>query len=143
MLLNTARMLHEAMQLAIKGSKVFVSCLSPVHGEELAKAVIEATAFSYLLYARPKFCTHDETKVGWSVRYKTDNGEIFFSDAEPAKSSYFSHLIVFAPNEEVRAEFVAKGDFIQALPITWVSDTSLVREPVYVPTRYERIMASW
>ena len=141
MFLNSARMLNEAMQLAIKGSKVVVSCESPLHGQELARKVITATASVFLLYDHPQYCTHAQTGVGWSVRYKNNNGEIFFSSAEPAESNYFEHFFVFANIWEVRAELAAKGEF-QEPPATWVRDTSLVREPVYVPSRYERIMAT-
>jgi hypothetical protein len=141
MLLNTARMLNEAIQSAIKGLKVLVSCTTVFQGQELAGRVIAATASVYLLYDQPQLCTHSPMGVGWSVRY-LKGGEIFFCNAEPSQSDYFDLFLVFAPYAEVRAELVAKGQDPQLVPFTWVFDTSLVRKPVYVPTRYERILVN-
>jgi len=136
-------MLHEAMQLALKGSKVFVSCKDNTHGHELAKNTITATASIFLLIEHPQFCNHSPFGIGWSVKYRNNNGEIFFSNSEPTKSDYFDNFFVFAPYWElVCAELEDKGKLQEPEP-KWVIDTSLVREPVYVPTRYERIMARW
>lgn len=140
MFLNTARVLNEAMQLALKGSKVFVLCTHPNHGQGLAENLIEATASIYLLYDEPKECTHGSIG-GWAVRYR-NNGEVFFSFWDPIGNDYFDHFFVFAPSEEIRAELVAKGDCPQVLPLFWTNDSSLVRQPVYVPNRYERVMAN-
>jgi hypothetical protein len=139
--LNRARVLHEAIQLAIKGQKVIMSCPDLGTSEQMAKQLLEGVATNWLLYDEPKYCTHESSGPGWAARFR-NQGEVFFSCFFSEDDRYFDTLFTLVPVEEIRAEIVAKGMFPIDIPLEWHSGTSLVRDPIYVPSRYERIMAN-
>ena len=137
--MNRARTLHEATQLALDGHKVLVSC--PCVEPELAEALIEGTASTFLLYDTPKKCVHEPNGPGWAVRFR-DHGEVFFSPFYSEEDRYFDYLFTLRSVDEVRAEIIAKGIFPTKIPIEWHPAVSLMREPLRIPSRYERIQAN-
>jgi hypothetical protein len=138
--MNQARALHEASQLAIKGHKVLVSC--PCICTEPAERLIEGLADAFLSYDTPMKCVHEPIGPGWSVRLR-NQGEVFFSPFYSNEDRYFEYYFGLRPVEEVRAEIIAKGIYPVNIPLEWNPATSLIRELVRVPTRYERIQASF
>lgn len=140
--LNRPRVLHEAIQLALKGQKVIVSCPDLGTSQEMAKQLLEGVSDLWLLYDEPRSCTHEPSGPGWAARFR-NQGEVFFSCFYSEDDRYFDTIFPLVPVEEIRAEIVAKGFLPLAIPLEWHLGSSLVREPVYVPSRYERIMSSF
>lgn len=138
--MNQARALHEATQLALKGNKVLVSC--PCVDPELSERLIEGVSTSFLLYDSPIHCTSEPNGPGWAVRFRS-GGEVFFSPFYSTEDHYFDYMLTLVSVDEIQSEMVAKGMPPSPVPLQWHPVISLVREPVYVPTRYERIMARW
>jgi len=141
--MNQARALHEATQLALKGRKVLVLCPGLDCGRELSDTLIESVAHVSLLYTEPKRCTHEPNGPGWAVRFR-DQGEVFFTFGFSKEDRYFEYLFRLRSVDEIRAEIIAKGliPLPNRIPLEWHLATSLIREHVYVPSRYERIQAN-
>jgi hypothetical protein len=139
---NQARTLHEASQLAIKGYKVIVSCPCLPQGQDLAKRLLEGVAANYLLYKDPCSCTHEPTGPGWVVRFR-NQGEVFFSCFFSEQDQYFDYYFGLRSVEEIRAEILDKGIVPISIPLKWKPVSSLIRENVYVPSRYERVQANF
>lgn len=139
--MNQARALHEATQMALKGRKVLVSCPGLGFGRELSETLIESVAHTSLLYTEPKLCTHEPNGSGWAVRFR-DQGEVFFSPFYSKGDRYFEYLFELRSVDEIRSELVTKGLPPFPVPIEWKPAISLIQEPVYVPSRYERIQAN-
>lgn len=137
--MNQARALHEATQLALKGHKVLVSC--PCVDPEWAERLIGGLASTFLLYETPKKCVHEPNGPGWAVRFR-NQGEVFFSPFYSEDDRYFEYLFTLRSVDEIRAEIVSKGIFPVNIPLEWNPAISLIREPVYVPSRYERVRAN-
>jgi hypothetical protein len=138
--MNQARAFHEASQLAIKGYKVLMLC--PCVDPKWAKCLIEGLADTFLLYATPMKCTHEPIGFGWSVRLR-NQGEVFFSPFFSKDDRYFDYYFGLRPVEEIRAEIIAKGLYPVNIPLEWDPAISLIRELEHIPTRYERIQASF
>jgi hypothetical protein len=140
--MNQARAFHEASQLAIKGYKVLMSC--PCTFTKPAERLIEGLADSFLLYNTPMKCTHEPIGPGWSVRLRSQ-GEVFFSGGVffSKENRYFDYYFGLRPVEEVQAEILSKVLYPVNIPIEWNPATLLIHESVHVPTRYERIQASF
>jgi hypothetical protein len=137
--MNQARALHEATQLALKRHKVLVSC--PCVDPEWAERLIGGLASTFLLYNTPKKCTHEPIGPGWAVRFR-NQGEVFFSPFYSHEDRYFDYLFTLRSVDEIRSDLVTKGLPPFPIPLEWNPVTSLVREHVYVPSRYERIQAN-
>jgi hypothetical protein len=140
--LNQPRVLHEAIQLALKGQKVIVSCPDLGTSEQMARQLLEGVATNWLLYDEPRYCTHEPSGPGWAARFR-DQGEVFFSCFFSEKDRYFDAIFTLVPVDVIRAEIMDKGRFPIEIPLEWYPSISLVQAPVYVPNRYERIMASF
>jgi hypothetical protein len=140
--LNRAKVLHEAIQLAIKGQKVIVSCPDLDTSKQMAKQLLKGVASNWLLYDEPRYCTHEPSGPGWAARFR-DQGEVFFSCFFSVDDRYFDSIFTLVPVEEIRAGFLDKGLFPIVIPLEWYPGTLLVQNPVYIPNRYERIMANF
>jgi hypothetical protein len=138
--MNQARALHEATQLALKGRKVLVLCPGLGCGRELSDTLIESVAHVSLLYTEPKRCTHEPNGPGWAVRFR-DQGEVFFTFGFSKEDRYFEYLLELRSVDEIRKENRDKGLYLDNIPLEWNPATSLIRELVHVPSRYERIQA--
>lgn len=139
--MNQARALHEATQLALKGHKVLVLCPGLACGRELSDTLIESVAHVSLLYTEPKRCTHEPNGPGWAVRFR-DQGEVFFTFGFSKEDRYFEYLFSLRSVDEIRKENLDKGLYLDNIPLEWHPVTSLIRELVHVPSRYERIQAN-
>jgi hypothetical protein len=137
--MNQARTLHEATQLALKGHKVFVLC--PCISSELPDRLISGVSTYFLLYNTPKKCTHEPSGTGWAVRLR-NQGEVFFSPFYSEEDRYFDYMFSLRSVDEIRSDLVAKGLTPFMVPLEWNPAISLIRGPVYIPSRYERIQAN-
>lgn len=135
--MNQARALHEATQLALKGHKVLMAC--PCICTEPAERLIEGLARTFLLYDTPRKCTHEPIGVGWSVRLRSQ-GEVFFSPFCSSEDRYFDYFFPLRSPDDIRSDLKSQGlPESSPIPLEWDTIVPLVREPVLILSRYQRV----
>jgi hypothetical protein len=119
-----------------------VSCPDLDTSRQLAQQLLEGVSSIWLLYDKPQYCNHEPSGPGWAARF-LNQGEVFFSCFFSEEDQYFDHIFTLVPVDEILAEIIHKGFYPCVIPLEWHRGSLLVHKPVYVPTRYERIMANW
>ncbi len=136
--LNRAQMLHEATQKALGGSWTIVQVPNFDIGSQCALTVFDAVALESLLHGKPREVNRDGR--GWDVIF-VGGGLLHFTANRPDTRD-FRYAFRLLSLSEIRAEVLAVHPNATLFPILWSSVIPLVCEPVYVPSRYERVLAS-
>lgn len=135
--LNRARMLHEATQKALGGSWTISQVPNFDIGFQCARAVFDSVAFESLVYDKPREVNRGGR--GWDVTFR-GGGLLHFTHNRPDLRD-FKYAFQLLSMNEIRAEVLAVNPDSVLFPILWSSVIPLVCEPVYVPSRYERVLA--
>ena len=139
--LNQAKMLHEATQKGLGGSWVLVQVQNASAGQQCAKRVIESLASTFLDSGFPIVSNRDGLQWGWDVQFRS-KGLLHFASTSLELYRSFQHVFLIAPMETTQKEILASNPYAVIFPTMWDYGSPLVCKPVYVPSRYERVLAN-